>query len=113
MSRELLPNRRRSELRAITYQGRPFVLGVSHYADGRPGEVFVDGKKEGSDEQQTLDDACVIISLALQHGVSRERIANSLGKVPAFENGREVEAPASVLGLIVDCLDSRSLDDGA
>ncbi len=42
-----------------------------------------------------LDDACVALSLLLQHGVEPQALAHSMGRL---ENG----APASIIGALVD-----------
>jgi ribonucleoside-diphosphate reductase alpha chain len=46
--------------------------------DGTPGEVFLKGQKVGSFERGLLDCLAVMISLALQYGVSIESIAGKL-----------------------------------
>ena len=42
------------------------------------GEVFIRGSKIGSDMDILLDDATVVLSLALQYGVSLEQLVHSL-----------------------------------
>ena len=42
------------------------------------GEVFIRGSKIGSDMDMLLDDATVVLSLALQYGVPLEQLVHSL-----------------------------------
>ena len=48
-----------------------------------------------------LADACVVISLALQHGIEPLALAHSLARVPLSETE---SAPASVIGAVVEML---------
>lgn len=82
---------------AVEFNGNPGTVTVGFDALGQPKEVFASGPKEGTDKAHLLADACVIISLALQHGATPEGLAKSLGTVPTFiGNG-----PASDIGRIM------------
>ena len=59
-----------------------------------PGEVFTHGAKVGSAMDALLDDACVAVSLLLQHGVEPEGLATSMGRVG--------DAPASIIGALAN-----------
>lgn len=102
MAREILPNRRRNETTIIHYRGQEVSVCVGFYDDGRPGEVFAAMHKTGTEMQHLLDDVCVIISLALQFGVTPVELVKSLGRLPAPEIGEDADKPASVLGAILD-----------
>ena len=104
MTRPPLPRRRRNETRTISYRGQPVVVTVGFDAAGVPREVFANGHKEGSDMQHVLSDACVVVSIALQHGIGADELGKSLGAVPAWIDGREGQAPASPIGAVVGCL---------
>ena len=67
--RRVLPQRRAAETFDLRFWNQPFTVTVGFYADGTPGEVFIDGGKTGQDIQSTARDAAVVLSLALQHGV--------------------------------------------
>lgn len=79
-------NRRLAETRRVIYE-RPdgnttkIIVTVGYEAETptRPIEVFYsEGFRSGSDLEFTVQDACVLISLLLQHGVSIDRIAASM-----------------------------------
>ena len=49
----------------------------------------------------TLEDACVVVSLALQNGVTSAQLVHSMARVP----GSDVKArPASIIGAIAEAL---------
>lgn len=104
MTRVTLPYRRQSALREVMFAGRVYTVCVGFYSDGRPAEVFADGAKEGSDVQATISDACVLVSLALQHGIELDGLGRSLGRVPLPTGG---EGPASIIGAIIAAIAPR------
>jgi len=106
MTRAQLPPRRQNETHSVEHGMHRFTVTVGYAADGRPAEVFADGAKIGTDMAHTIADACVVISLALQHGCPPETLVKSLGRVPAPEllvTG--ANRPASVLGVIADIVE--------
>lgn len=102
MTRERLPQRRHNQTGSLLFEGVQYSVTVGFFADRRPGEVFAAGAKIGSALDAILDDASILISLLLQHGVAPEAIAKSLGQLGA---GQE---PASIIGAIVGLLAERS-----
>lgn len=98
MIRLRLPDRRPAETAEAVIDGRRFTVTIGFYPDGRPGEVFADGARIGSDLDALLDDACVALSLLLQHGVDPLRLADSMGR--AGDSRR----PASLIGVMADLL---------
>lgn len=99
MTRETLPNRRPNETTALVFGGLRFAVTIGFFpADGRPGEVFASGAKPGCDMDYLLDDACVALSLLLQHGVQPAALAKSMGRA-----GDGV-TPASLIGALADRL---------
>ena len=76
-----------------------------------PREVFLVGGKAGSDIAKILDDAAVVISIALQHGISAAALAKSVGRQPPLpllpsdldkpDDDRDRPA-ATVLGVVLD-----------
>ena len=73
--RRILPQRRAAETFDLRFWNQPFTVTVGFYADGTPGEVFIDGGKTGNDIQSIARDAGVLLSLALQHGVPPKQSA--------------------------------------
>lgn len=104
MTRTPLPHRRPSLTRDLTFRGQPLTVTVGFDPEGRAKEVFAVGPKEGSDMAHTIADACVVISIALQHGIAPAELAKSLGSVPSRGAGEERAAPASVIGAVLGCL---------
>ncbi|HEX3944386.1 MAG TPA: hypothetical protein VHW69_09895 [Rhizomicrobium sp.] len=87
--RERLPNRRNSVAFEYDLEGVRYRAQVSHFADGRPAEIFLNGPKIGSAAQVAAHDAAVAASLALQLGCPATvlshallRLANSNGAGP-------------------------------
>ena len=74
-----------------------FTVTVGFYADGTPGEVFVDSRKTDGDVESIARDAAVLLSLALQHGVAVESVRHAI-----MRNGNGT--PSSILGAVIDVL---------
>ena len=104
--RETLPNRRQNETIGLVYNGHEVTATVGYTTDGRPLEVFASVAKTGTEIAHMVADACVIISLALQHGATPEGLSKSLGRVPDIAKGEDAEKPASLIGEIVAVLAS-------
>lgn len=104
-SRARLPARRPSVTMVIEWRGMDIVVtaGFDPASDALR-EVFAQGPRFGSDLDSVVADACVVISLALQHGARPGGMLRSLGTVPVMSDGVETEAPASVVGAIVAAL---------
>ena len=99
-ARKRLPDRRRHltvdvDVDPETPRGVKCKLGVGLDAGGRPAEVFLTGVKSGGILDGLLNDAAIVLSLALQHGVAAADIAHSLGLT-------EADARVSVLGTAID-----------
>ena len=100
MTRRALPHRRRNETVGIEHQGQHLTVTVGFDDDGHAREVFADGAKLGSDLAHVIADACVVMSLALQHDCAPADLTTSLGVVPDPVRGEDATRPASVLGAI-------------
>ncbi|MBF0094594.1 MAG: ribonucleotide reductase [Alphaproteobacteria bacterium] len=97
MSRTRLPNRRPSETTTVVHDGRDYAVTIGgDPATGIIREVFAGDSHTGSAMDAILNDACVALSLLLQHGVEPATLAHSMGRI---DNGRE---PASIIGALVD-----------
>lgn len=77
-ARERLPNRHASESFTFELDGLRFTATVSHFADGRIGEVFVNNHKAGNQSDTNARDAAILLSFALQHGADLETIRHAL-----------------------------------
>ena len=101
--RHNLPKRRLTETRRIeTTDGHTIHLSIGYdpNQDGRPREVFYSaGFKSGSALEFQIQDACVLISILLQHGHRPEEIAKSLARTERPDGS---VAYASITGLIAD-----------
>ncbi len=112
--RRRLPNRRPSLTRTINAGNHHFEVTVGiDPVDGQPREVFLDGTKDGGELAVILDDASVLISVALQHGIGAVVMAKSMSRVPlarlvpadlAEAAGPRQTAPASIVGKVPDLL---------
>ncbi len=76
--RQRLPNRRASITFGVEAQGLKFTATASRRADGSLAEIFLQNHKAGSDAGINAQDAAVVCSLALQHGVPLETIRRAL-----------------------------------
>ena len=92
--REKLPDRRLAVTRQMADE-----YHVSFGLDprnGALGEVFIKGSKIGSDMEMLLDDASVVLSLALQYGVPVDQLVHSL------DTGREEGAKSIIARAIAE-----------
>jgi hypothetical protein len=71
-------------------------------SNDRIGEVFTHGAKIGSAMDRILDDACVALSLLLQHGVEPAALAASMGRLG------DGKSPASIIGALADLIAKES-----
>jgi hypothetical protein len=70
--RRRLPNRRPAITETIAVGNTTISASVGFGPDGRPQEIFLSGAKDGSSMAAILDDASVVISVALQFGISSQ-----------------------------------------
>ena len=105
MSREPLPTRRPCETFNFTVGERslPYSATFGFYDDGRVGEVFIDGPKSGTDARTNAKDAAIVLSHALQNGVSLD----------ALRHGISRDDDGKALGPIGTALDLLSGGEGA
>ena len=103
--RLILPQRRHAETFNLRLWNQLFTVTIGFYADGTPGEVFIDGCKTGNDIESIARDAGVLLSLALQHGVPPEIIRRAVTRGAS-------EEPASILGAVVDSITTKSFSGG-
>lgn len=96
-NRTRLPTRRPSELIDFAFRGRPYILGLSRYHDGRVSEVFIDAPKAATDAGSDARDAAIALSIAFQHGVPPEAIRAAVTR-------DETGAAAGIVGTALDII---------
>jgi hypothetical protein len=99
VTRQPLPNWRRSETHVVQHGNHEFLVGFGFGEDGRVMEVFCSSGKTGVDMTALVTDACILVSLLLQHGESVTALAESMGENRA--EGENSGPPASLIGAIV------------
>ncbi len=72
--RKHLPTTRESITHKFTIDGHEGYITVGLFEDGQPGEVFIKMAKEGSTVGGLMDTIGILTSLALQYGVSLEKL---------------------------------------
>lgn len=101
MTRETLPERRFSQNFTVDFQGERYNVTIGHYADGRPGEVFINrlfsktSAKVGTLLDGVCRDSAILVSLALQHGVQLDTMQHAITR---DEDG----TPSTIVGAIID-----------
>jgi hypothetical protein len=100
-SRRRLPNRRMAETVNLALGGIILSATVGFDAAGNPAEVFLSGAKDGSGMASILEDASVVISVALQHGIPATALARSISRSP---DGMGHIKAASVIGAALDLI---------
>ncbi len=83
----------------LIYDGARYEVTVGfHPTTGKVREVFCHGAKAGSNMDGLLDDACILLSLLLQHGLAPAALAASMGRLG------EGQQRASVIGALAELL---------
>ena len=112
--RKRLPNRRPSHTESLEVAGQTITATVGFDPEtARPSEVFLSGGKAGSALDSLLADAAVVISVALQHGVTAKALAKSIGRLPEgpvapadLDQCPPAVVPASPIGAALDLVSS-------
>lgn len=97
MTRMRLPNRRAQTTVGLAFDGARYEISFGRFDSGAPAEVFIDSMKPGSGMHALAHDAAVLISLALQHGVSLPVLRHALARE---ENGE----PQTIVGRALDAV---------
>lgn len=96
MIRNRLPDRRSNITTVLLYDGRSYSVTLGFDPNtGILGEVFMHGAKVGSAMDGILDDACILLSLLLQHGIDPVELPASMGYLG------DGKTPASILGVLI------------
>ncbi len=110
--RTRLPNRRPSHTETLEVGGQKVIATVGFDPEtGQPRELFLNAGKEGSMLNAMLADAAVVISIALQSGISSAVLSESTGRLPIIPVGpadldkpHSGQDPASPIGAALDLL---------
>jgi hypothetical protein len=99
MTRQLLGNRRA----ALTFDVKhgdlagSVTVSAGFYPDGRIAEVFINGRKVGSEAAGIARDFAVVMSIALQHGATIDEIRHALTR-------NADGSPQTIAGTVADAL---------
>lgn len=97
--RERLPTRRPNQTFELIHDNTTFAVTIGYDpATKEAREVFTHGAKVGSMMDAILDDSCILLSVALQHGIKASSVAGSMGY-----HGVDNE-PSSIVGRLVNLL---------
>jgi hypothetical protein len=92
---------RASETFDLESQLLKFTCTVSRFSDGSVAEIFLQNHKAGSMAGINAQDAAVIFSLALQHGVPFETIRRAAGR-PVRSLLRSISWPKTIRSALDD-----------
>lgn len=95
MSRERLPDRRKSWTAHVHIEGQSFFLTCGEYPDGRLGEVFLTSSKAGTFLRGVLDTLAMCVSLSLQNGVPVQDVVKVLQLQNYPPNGQVIGSPVA------------------
>lgn len=104
MTRETLPDRRNSVNFTLVFQGEQYDVTTGFYEDGRFGEIFINRIRDKSAAKlgQQLDAVCrdsaILMSRALQNGVSLAELKHSITR-------DDDSTPMSIVGAIIDSIE--------
>ena len=104
--RHRLPNRREAVTEDMSFDGLNYMMTVGFNAEGALAEMFISTEKGGSLIDRMLEDFAVVVSVALQSGVSAEALGRSVGRLPDIGDALTpcATAPASPFGQVLDRL---------
>ncbi len=115
--REVLPDRRRSWTQKVRIGGQTVFMSVGEYADGRPGELFIDVAKQGTFLRGVMGALARTISIALQCGADVPVIVHALKGLDYPPNGQVqgsavVTECSSVTDWVATELEARYMNSG-
>lgn len=103
MTRTPLPNRRLHETLKFTHWNLRYIAGLGRARPGAPiSEVFLNCGKSGEQVQTLARDSAVILSLALQHGVTIDELRHALTR-------NADGSPSGPLGALLDLMQDETV----
>ena len=100
MHRAKLLNSRYSETYDLVHDNIPLTVTVGTYADGKPGEVFINvtGHSASSALAELARDSALLMSIAMQYGSSIEELRRAIS--------RDTEGnPSTLVGAVLDSIE--------
>lgn len=85
--RERLPARRASDRQKVVLDTFKCYVDVGRYADGRPGEIWLDASKSGAELRGLYAAIAHAVSIGLQHGVPMSEFVTTFTHVRYGPNG--------------------------
>lgn len=76
--RDILPNRRLSENLEFERDGSRYRMTVGYHPSGEVGEIFLNADRAESLLDVLVNDAAILVSLCLQHGVTLAKITHAV-----------------------------------
>jgi hypothetical protein len=78
MTRQHLPSRRASGVFQFEHASTRYTATISRFSNGELAEIFFDHARPNSQLAELANDAAVLVSLLLQHGVTAPAIRHSI-----------------------------------
>jgi len=114
-TRRRLPDTREAITHHFSIAGHDGYITVGKYEDGSPGEVFMKMAKQGSTVSGLMDSLAICMSIALQHGVPLEIMADKLSHMrfdpSGFTANPEIPMAKSIVDYVVRWLSSQFLTE--
>lgn len=95
MARKKLPSRRPCENIDFEHEGHRFTASIGRGREGEVTEVFCHGQKTGTALNAMMQDACILVSRAIQFGDAPDEIRKGMKR-----NSRN--EPSSPIGRLLD-----------
>ncbi len=113
--RRRLPDEREAITHHFSIADHDGYITVGKYEDGSPGEVFMKMAKQGSTVAGLMDSLAICMSLALQHGVPLQVMADKLSHMrfepSGFTGNPEIPMAKSIVDYLVRWLGAKFLSE--
>ncbi len=113
--RRKLPDTREALTHHFSIAGHDGYITVGKYEDGSAGEIFMKMAKQGSTVSGLMDSLAICMSMALQHGVPLQILADKLSHMrfepSGFTGNPEIPMAKSIVDYVVRFLGSKFLSE--
>jgi ribonucleoside-diphosphate reductase alpha chain len=114
-TRRRLPDTREAVTHHFSIADHDGYITVGKYEDGSPGEVFMKMAKQGSTVSGLMDSLAICMSLALQHGVPLQVMADKLSHMrfdpSGFTGNPDIPMAKSIVDYVVRWLGGQFLSE--